>query len=335
MLDWSWCAKGSILGPLLFLIFINDFPQCSNFFSFTLFADDSTLTCKFKNTPPQQISTIISNQLIDIQNWTNKNRIKINSDKSHLITFSYRKNIEVGRVKLGESFIDEINCTKFLGLHIDRNLNFKKHIHHISTKISKSVGILYRLNSYLPSDILKLLYNSLILPYLTYGIESWYGAPRYMSGKVSVLQKKAIRNVFNLPYNSPTNQYFKSNNILKLSDLYNLSLCSHVFNYIKSPDNNLNSRLHPNSQIHNHNTRNRTNLVIPRFNRSATQSSFIYSSITEWNKLSSDIKNCESNQVFKSKLKRYYCSLYWYYVVIDISKFHLFRNSFFFLHPIK
>ena len=131
-----------------------------------------------------------------------------------------------------------------------------------------------------------------------------------MSGKVSVLQKKAIRNVYNLPYNSPTNQYFKSNNILKLSDLYNLSLCSHVFNYIKSPDNNLNSRLHPNSQIHNHNTRNRANLVIPRFNRSATQSSFIYSSITEWNKLSSDIKNCESNQVFKSKLKRYYCSLY-------------------------
>ena len=131
-----------------------------------------------------------------------------------------------------------------------------------------------------------------------------------MSGKIEVLQKRAIRNVYNLPYNSPTNQYFKSNNILKLSDLYNFSLCSHVFNYIKSPSNNLTSRLHPNSEIHNHNTRSRTNLVVPRFNRSATQSSFMYSSVTEWNKLSPNIKNSISNHVFKSKLKRYYCSLY-------------------------
>ena len=168
--------------------------------------------------------------------------------------------------------------------------HLQSQFHNVSTKISKSVGILYRMNYYLPSDILKLLYNSLILTCLTYGMESWYRVSRYMSGKVNVLQKKAIRNAYNLPYNSPTNQCFKSINILKLSDLYNPSLGSHVFNYIKSQNNNLTSRLHPNSEIHNHNTRNRTNLVVPRFNRSATQSNFMHSSITEWNKLFPDIK---------------------------------------------
>ena len=89
---------------------------------------------------------------------------------------------------------------------------------------------------------------------------------------------------------SPTNQYFKSNNILRLSDLYNLSLCSHVFYYLKSPNNNLTSRLHANSKIHNHKTRNKTNLAVPRFNRSVTQSSLMYSSITVWKRLSLDIK---------------------------------------------
>ena len=143
-----------------------------------------------------------------------------------------------------------------------------------------------------------------------YGIESCYGAPQYMSSKVNILQKKAIRNVYNLPYNSPKNRYFKSNNILKLSDLYNLSRCPHLFIHIKSPNNNLTSRLHPNSEIHNRNTRKRTNLVVLRFIGSATQSSFTYFFITEWNKLSSNIKNCESNYDFKSKLKRYYCSIY-------------------------
>ena len=123
-----------------------------------------------------------------------------------------------------------------------------------------------------------------------------------------------------------SNQYFKSNNILKLSDLYNLSRCPHLFIYIKSPNNNLTSRLHPNSEIHNRNTRKRTNLVVLRFIGSATQSSFTYFFITEWNKLSSNIKNCESNYDFKSKLKRYYCSVYWYCVLIEISKFHLLRN---------
>ena len=71
-----------------------------------------------------------------------------------------------------------------------RNLNFKNHINHISTNISKSAGILYRLNSYPPSNIVKLLYNVLFLPYVTYDIESWYGAPRYMSNKVNEVQKK-------------------------------------------------------------------------------------------------------------------------------------------------
>ena len=300
--------QGSILGPLLFLIFINDFPKCSDFFNFTLFADDSTLTCKFQNTSPEQITSLIENNLSLINTWTNKNRIKINNEKSNIIAFSYRKNIQLGRIKLGTSFINQINCTKFLGLYIDSNLSFKNHIDYILSKISKSVGILYRLSLYLPPDILKILYNSLILPYLSYGIESWHGAPRYMSGRVQIMQKKAIRAIYGLSYNSHTNQHFKMNNILKLTDLYNLNLCSHVFKYLQLPNNTLQFR--PHSLIHEHNTRHRANLITPRYNRTHTQSSFMYTSITEWNKIPHFIKNTDCIHKFKKELKRYYCGLY-------------------------
>ena len=133
------------------------------------------------------------------------------------------------------------------------------------------------LSFYLPPDILKILYNSLVLPYLSYGIESWYGALRYMSGRVQIMEKNAILAIYGLSYNSYANQHLKDNNILKLTDFYNLKLCSHVFNYFKLPNNTLQFR--PHSLILEHKTRHKTNSITPRYKKSHTQSGFMYTRI--------------------------------------------------------
>ena len=172
------------------------------------------------------------------------------------------------------------------------------------SKISKSVGVLFKLNSYLPPNILKMLYNSLILPYLNYGIESWYGAPRYSSDRVQVLQKKAIRAIHSLSFNHHTNEYFEDDKILKLNDIYKINLCSHMYNYITSPDTHiLSSRFQTNSNYHNHNTRNRNNIVTQHFNRSSSQSCFLFQSTKEWNLIPVVIKSSNTLQTFKRKLK--------------------------------
>ena len=304
--------QGSILGPLLFLIFINDLPNCSDNFKFTLFADDSTPTCKFDNhVSHQQITNDLTLNMQHVHSWLNANHIKINTSKSFFIAFSYRGNVEFDPIPFGNSFIHQATNVKFLGLQIDNHLSFSHHIDNICSKISKSVGILYKLNHTLPINTLITLHNTLILPYLTYCIESWHGTSRYLTDKVEILHKKAIRAIFNLPYNSHTNDYFKNNNILKLQDLYKLKLCLLLYQYINpSVPLSLTHRIRTHDSIHNHNTRHRRDLNLPRYTKASTQSCFLFQSISEWNTLPQTIKNSTSKNTLKKNLKSYYLSKY-------------------------
>ena len=301
--------QGSILGPLLFLIFINDFPQCSDFFKFNLFADDSTLTCNFKNNRYANINDVLSDQLKPINNWLSLNKIKINTEKSHFIVFSYRKNLIIPPIRFGDGFINQCSSTKFLGIIIDQNLNFKPHIDYLCKKISKTTGILHKVKYFLPASILKSIYKSLIYPYLNYGIETWYGAPQSIREGVQILQKKSVRAINNLSYNAHTNDFFKKDKLLKLDEIYKLNICSRIFNSIISPDQ-FSSRLLSYSNIHDHNTRNNNLFVAPFFRKSTTQSSFLFQAVVEFNSLPQDLKDIDNIKSFKRKLAEFYCGCY-------------------------
>ena len=110
---------------------------------------------------------------------------------------------------IGNNTINETSATKFLGIHLDKKLNFVKHITEMSMKVAKSIGLLYKLNRFLPEINLKTLYTSLIHPYLSYGIEAWHGTYQNNTSKIFVLQKKAIRTIKfnNLAYNERTNSH--------------------------------------------------------------------------------------------------------------------------------
>ena len=214
-------------------------------------------------------------------------------------------------IKMGINFISEVNSTKFLGIILDKNLNFKEEISYISNKCSKSIGILFRLNSFLPTKILKTLYSSMILPYLNYGIEAWFGASRTDRNKIFILQKKSIRAIYRLPFNAHTNDFFKTNNILKINELYKLNLCSLVFKYTRpSIDLPSTNRFQSLANIHSHNTRQNENLAAPRYNLTKSQSSFVYNSIRAWNSLPNEVKSCNSLPTFKRHLKVHFCNLY-------------------------
>ena len=108
----------------------------------------------------------------------------------------------------------------------DKHLKFDHHIKHVNTKLSKSIGILYKIYKYLPINTLKLLYHTFIQPYISYGIESGVNANKTYTNNIFMLQKKAIRLISKIGYREHTNNYFKAMNILKLEELFQIQTCS-------------------------------------------------------------------------------------------------------------
>ena len=283
---------------------IRVFRKSNPFFKFTLYADDSTLSCKLNEIQPSSINLTISRELDKVYQWLSTNKLKVNFNKTKFIIFNYRKNIAIESIKFANHDIERTRSIKFLGIIIDENLSFKNHIDHISSKTSKSVGLLYRLSRFLPINVLKTLYHSLVMPHISYGIELWYGAPRTVSDRITVIQKKMIRALNSLPYNSHTGPYFKDMKLLKVEDMYKLQIGLNIHTGISR------NELTFISEIHNYNTRNRNNLRTPGVHLSRSQMNWKFRGIQLWNSIPEYIKQCSSRNLCKVKLKRYLISLY-------------------------
>ena len=140
----------------------------------------------------------------------------------------------------------------FLGVTINQNLTWKSHTSTLATKIGKSVGILTRLKRFLPTSILKMIYNSLILSRLNYGILAW----GFDMGRLVVLQKKAIRAIFRTKYNAHTEPYFKVHKFLKLTDIFTLRCLKFYYKLInKTLPPYFYEMLPTAGEVHDHNTR--------------------------------------------------------------------------------
>ena len=163
--------QGSIVGPLLFNIFINDIIKSSRKFNFILYADDTTLNStvdNFGNTTDEIQSSIIS-ELQTICKWLDLNKLCLNVNKSKFMLFHMPQRVTpLLHFELNGSPIEYIQEFNFLGLTLDRSLSFKFHLTKIGNKIPRVIGLLHKLKHIFPSYILRMIYNSLILPHLNY-----------------------------------------------------------------------------------------------------------------------------------------------------------------------
>ena len=266
--------QGSILGPILFLIYINDLKNCTDLFTL-LFADDSNFLISGKNFT--EIKLKLNNELKKISDWFRSNQMSLNPDKTKIMIFNKNENtIDWNALNIKLNFNNEnefdpekikilnyvnsssnIPAIKFLGVFIDPSLNFKYHVEHLRKKISSSLFLINRAKHILNLDSKKMLFHSLINSHLLYCLPAWSCGLKSTMDPLIKLQKKAIRIVFSKKHISHTMPLFKKMNVLPLHESANYLKLLFMYDFINSklPSSFQGTWLRRN-QLHTRNLRN-------------------------------------------------------------------------------
>ena len=159
--------QGSVLGPLLFILYVNDITFTSNILDFILFADDTTILYSHKDISSKV--NMVNEELQEVNNWFKANKLSINASKTNFMTLgtphmTSTKAREELNVMLDNTALERVKFTKFLGVLIDECLTWKNHINCISKTISRNIGVMNKLKHYIPYRILHTLYCTLISP---------------------------------------------------------------------------------------------------------------------------------------------------------------------------
>ena len=299
--------QGSVLGPLLFLIYVNDLNNNLKHTKAVSFADDTNLLIVNKN-----LNTLVKNIKLDLLiviDWFKANKLTLNIEKTKSLIFAPKNlkiNLKAFRVFFGTNRLKFFDSCKFLGVIIDNKLSWGPHIKSLINKINKNMYLLRSVKTMIPNWTKKLLYNSYIHNHLTYALIVW--GPLLSASQISTifkLQKRAIRYVDNAEYNASSSPLFKKYRILKFPDLIKLELLKFGFNHSKKnlPQPILNL-FELNALNHNYHTRNRNFARVANHTTNIFHKSFLAQVPITWQNATDNLRKSPSLNSLVLKFKK-------------------------------
>ena len=298
--------QGSILGPLLFLIYINDLSNVCESMMPLLFADDTNL---FKSGRDSiQIQLEIESDLLRISEWLKINELSLNIKKTQFMVFTNKKrsdpNIEIN---IDGHSIEKTFKIKFLGVIIDSHLTWKNHVNYISSKIAKGIGIIIKARKLLDRETLITLYYSFVYPYLQYCNHVWGNTyPTYLH-KLHVLQKRIVRVIAGVKPREHSAPLFKHLKILTIFQInvYVIGKFMYKVHHRKTL-NVFISMFKVNSSVHGYDTRQASHYHLPLPTKGLSKTGLCYRGAIIWNKiLSLGVRTKVSEAVFSKDFKRF------------------------------
>ena len=299
--------QGSILGPLLFLLYINDLPRASQM-NTILFADDTTLLTSAKT--EQELITKTNRELDKVANWFQANGLTAHPEKTTFMVFNYQNSKALNNQicfsqtkleRIGEGEKEE--SVKFVGLLIDENLSWDKHKQYVHNKLQQQSYLISSNKKVLTRKTKTMLYNALIKPHMEYGLMAW-GHTNMQA--IFIKQKKIIRNIYGTKNKiAHTNNMFKTLGILKIQDLLTLNMLHFAKQFTT---NQLPEALQASMQLLPGGRQTRAkqdkHILIPRKTNKNWSRTIFHACPKVWNDLNSSTKNINNNKTFKNTVKR-------------------------------
>ena len=211
--------QGSILGPFLFLIYINDLPNCLLTAAPRMFADDTNITQSAKTLT--NLKQAFTPELSNLSCWLKANKLRLNVAKTELMIIGSRQRLSVQNedveIRIDDQIIKRVGHTKSLGVTIDAHLPWCRHVEEISRKVSSAIGALKRVRAFTPKETAIEIYNARILLNFDHCSPVWDCLSGYLSDKLQKLQNREASIITKLPLDTNSDHLLSTLNWERLS----------------------------------------------------------------------------------------------------------------------